>query len=257
MNDGHVVANPDRLARTIGLLILALLVLGPFSMLYVPGQIVVDGDATGTAENLRASGGLLRAGIVADAGVMLIEIAVPVLLYLLLRPVNRAVALVAALSRFAEAVVIGVSLLAYVLALRLADSPAYLEAFDSGQRDALALLALDSHADAVYIGQLFFAFSLFLLGWLVYRAGYLPQVLGVLLWVAAAGYAADGFGNLLWSGYEDSFGWLVGLTALVGEVPFFLWLLIKGVDRRAWNDRVLHGAHPQTEAAAEPEMAGR
>ena len=66
-----------------------LAVLGPFSLLYVPGQIVVAGDAGATAANLRGSGGLLRAGIVVEVAIMLVEVAMPVLLYLLLRSVSR------------------------------------------------------------------------------------------------------------------------------------------------------------------------
>lgn len=232
-----VVRDPDRLARVIGALFVLLAVLGPFALLYVPGQIVVAGDAAATAANLRDSGDLFRAGIAVEVVIMLVEIAMPVLLYLLFRPASRAVALTAAFARFGEAVVIGVGLLASFLALRLVGDAGYLDAVDSGQRDALALLALDSHGDGVFVGQIFFGFSLLLLGWLAFRAGFVPRLFGVLLAVAAVGYLADSLGHLLWSGYDDALGWLVGATAVVGEVPFFLWLLIKGVDSRAWHAR--------------------
>ena len=239
-----VVRNPKRLARVIGALFVVLAVLGPFALLYVPGQIVVADDAAATAANLRDSAGLFRAGIAVEVVVMLVEIAMPVLLYLLLRPVSRAVALTAAFARFGEAVVIGVGLLASLLALRLVGEAGYLDAVDAGQRDALTLLALDSHGDGVFVGQIFFGFSLLLLGWLVFRAGFVPRIFGVLLAVAAVGYLADSVGHLLWSGYDDAFGWLVGVTAVVGEVPFFLWLLIKGVDSRVWHARVAAATAP-------------
>ena len=230
------VGNPNRLARVVGLLFVVLAVLGPFSMLYVPGRIVAAGDAVATAANVRESGGLLRGALVTDVAIMLIEVAVPVLLYLLFRPVSRGVALTAAFARLGEAFVIGAGLVAYPLALRLADGggPGGLAA---GQREAVALLALEAHGDVVLIGQVFFGFSLALLGWLVLRAGYVPRFFGVLLWIAAAGYLADSLGTLLWNGYGDSLGWLVGVTAVVGEVPFFLWLLVRGVDRSAWTAR--------------------
>ena len=230
-------AAPQRSARTAGALFVVLLVLGPFSMLYVPGEIVVADDAAATAANLRANSDLLRAGIATDVVIMLVEVAMPVLLFVLLRPVSRTIALMAAFARLAEALVIGIGLLAHLAALRLVGDSAYLAAIDRPQREALALLVFDGHADAVLIGQLFFGFSLALLGYLVYRAGYFPKVLGVLLLVAAVGYLSDSFGSLLWSGFGDRFGWVVGVTALVGEVPFFLWLLVKGIDTRAWAAR--------------------
>jgi hypothetical protein len=229
--------DPTRLARTAGALFVALAVLGPFSMLYVPGRIVVAGDAGATADNLRESGGLLRAAIAVDVVIMLIEVAMPVLLYLLFRPVGRGVALASAFARLGEAILIGVAMLMSLQALRLAGATGAMDAFDADQRDALALLALDGHEDGVFVGQLFFGFSLLLLGYLVHRAGFVPRIFGVLVLVASVGYLADGLGHLLWSGYEGSFGWLVGVTAVVGEVPFFLWLLIKGVDRQAWQAR--------------------
>lgn len=243
MSCSHPVA-PQRVARTAGVLFLVLLVLGPFSMLYVPGEIVVADDAGATAANLRANGGLLRAGVAVDLVIMLIEVAMPVLLFVLLRPVSRTIALVAAFARLGEAFVIGLGVLAYLAALRLADATAYLGALDAAQRDALALLVLDGHTDSIYIGQLCFGFSLALVGVLVYRAGYFPRVLGILLLVAAAGYLSDGLGSLLWAPYAERFGWIVGVTALGGELPFFVWLLVKGVDRAAWAARAAEGSRP-------------
>jgi Domain of unknown function (DUF4386) len=257
MTTPTIELSPRRLARTAGVLFLVLAVLGPVSMLYVPGEIVVPDDATATGDNLRASGGLLQVAAVVDMAIMLIELVMPVLLYLLLRPVSRTIALIAAFARVGEALVIGVSLVAYFLALRLArGSTEYLDPLDAGQRDALALLVLDGHADGVYIGQVFFGFSLLALGYLVHRAGYFPRLLGILLLVAALGYLSDGIGSLLWSGYGDVFGWVVGVTAVVGEVPFFLWLLVKGVDMRAWNDRV-RTPEPERVPAPVPRPMGR
>jgi hypothetical protein len=246
------VRNPNRLARAIGVLFVVLAVLGPFGLLYVPGQIIVAGDAGATAANLRGSGGLLRAGIVVEVAIMLVEVAMPVLLYLLLRSVNRGVALTATFARFAEAVVVGIGLLGYLAAMRLVDGPP--SALDPGQRDALALLALEGHGDAVFISQLFFGFSVLLLGWLVLHAGFVPRLFGALLGLAGAGYLIDGLGSLLWAGYADAWGWLVGVTALVGEVPFFLWLLIKGVDRQAWERRA---ADPAADGSGVTGSPGR
>jgi len=56
---------------------------------------------------------------------------------------------------------------------------------------------------------------------------------------ASLGYLADSFGNFLFAGYEERFGWVVFVTAFVGELPFFLWLLFKGVNVQKWEKRAL------------------
>ncbi|MNY41595.1 hypothetical protein D3C86_1764240 [compost metagenome] len=68
-----------------------------------------------------------------------------------------------------------------------------------------------------------------ILGYLVYRSGYFPRVLGGLLLLASVGYFSDSFGRILIPGYGEHFGWVVGMPAIVGELSFTLWLLFKGV----------------------------
>jgi Domain of unknown function (DUF4386) len=87
-----------------GLLFLVILVVGPFSMLYVPSQILVAGDASATAENVRNSAGLLRLGMLGDTIIFLTEVAMAAVLYALFRQVNRALALTMGLARLSEAV---------------------------------------------------------------------------------------------------------------------------------------------------------
>ncbi len=71
----------------------------------------------------------------------------------------------------------------------------------------------------------------------VFKSGYFPRILGVLLILGALGYLIDSFGNILFPNYEAIFGLVVGVTAIIGELPFFLWLLIKGVNVQKWHDR--------------------
>ena len=86
------------------------------------------------------------------------------------------------------------------------------------------------------LALLFFAMSLFFLGLLVWRSGFVPKVLGALLLFAGAGYLIDGFANVLltdYAAYADVFAMVVFLPAIVGELAFALWLLIRGADPRA------------------------
>jgi hypothetical protein len=224
-------------ARVAGLLLLIIAIVGPFSLLYLPSTLFVPGDATATADNIRASEGLFRLGIVSDSLIFLLEIVLTALLYVLLRPVSRALSLGAAFARLAMTVIMGVNLLPYFTALLLLSGAGYLTAFKPAQLNALALLSLNAHQYGVYIWQLFFGLSLFVLGYLIFKSGYFPRILGVLMVVGALGYLTDAYGNMLYPNYDETFGWVVGVTAVFGELPFFLWLLIKGVNVQRYNER--------------------
>ncbi len=224
-------------ARLAGLLLLIVAVISPFSLIYVPSTLIVPGDATATADNIRASASLFHLGIVSDSLIFLAEIVLSVLLYVLLRPVSRTLALVAAFARLAMGVIMGINLLPYFIALLLLSGAGDLTGFEPAQSDALALLFLNAHQEAVYIWQLFFGFHLAVLGYLIFKSGYFPRILGVLMVVAALGYLSDAYGNILVPNYAETFGWIVGVGAIIGELPFFLWLLIKGVNVQRYNER--------------------
>ena len=224
-------------ARLTGLLLLMLVVVGPFSQLYVPSTLIVPGDATATADNIRASESLFLSGIVGQSVVFLTEIVLTVLLYVLLRPASRTISLVAAFARLALAIIQGINLLPYFIALLLLSGAGYLTVFEPDQLDALVLLFLNAHGYGVLIWQLFFGFHLFVLGYLIFKSGYFPRILGVLMVVGALGYLIDGYGNILFPNYAEIFGVIVGVTAVIGELPFFLWLLIKGVNVQRYNER--------------------
>jgi hypothetical protein len=119
----------------------------------------------------------------------------------------------------------------YVPLLLLGNAP-YLTAFSAEQLQALVGLLLDVHAYGYAVGLVFFGFHCGILGYLVYKAEFLPRVLGAMLAVAGAGYLFDGFARTLLAGYADFepvLALVVFIPAFVGELSFCLWLLIKGV----------------------------
>src|SRR5215213_2453451 len=154
-SDRIVGTSPLVYARVAGFLLLFVAIIAPFSQLYVPSTLIVPGDATATANNIGASGWVFHLGIVSDSLVFLIEIVLTALLYVLLRPVSRTLALAAAFARLAMTVVMGVNLLPYFIALLLVSGASYLTVFKPDQLDGLALLFLNAHQDGVYIWQLF------------------------------------------------------------------------------------------------------
>jgi hypothetical protein len=217
----------NKVARMVGFLILALVLIAPFGMLIVPAQLVVTGDATATAGNIRASEGLLRAGIASDAVVFLIEIMLTVLIYTLLKPVNKTLSLIAAFARLAMTVVQGMNLLNYFMVLSLMSGADYLAVFSTPQLEALVLLFLDLHEAVALIWGLFFALHLLVSGYLVYQSGYIHKVVGILLMIAGLCYVTQSFGNVLFPQLKGMLT-TIGLFSMV-ELAFPLWLLFKGV----------------------------
>jgi hypothetical protein len=214
-------------ARIAGILTLIMTVPALFAFGYVNPSLIVPGDATATANNILASEGLFRLGIVADALVFLIEIALTVMLYALLKPVNVTLSLIAAFARLAMTVVQGINLLNHMVPLLLLGDAGYSRAFGSDQLHALVSLFVNAHESVAHIWGLFFALHLAFLGYLVFKSGYIPRILGVLLLVASGCYFIQGFGNLLAPQYKEILSW-VGFLSIV-ELAFPVWLVIKGV----------------------------
>jgi hypothetical protein len=117
----------------------------------------------------------------------------------------------------------------------------YLAAFTPEQRDALAYLAVRSHSLSFAIALIFFGCVCPLLGVLVYRSGYLPRAVGVLMVFAGTSYLVDGFALIIAPPIADAlFPWIL-LPALVGESSLALWLLLRGVDPAKWEARAALG----------------
>jgi hypothetical protein len=223
-------------ARIAAILTLLIVVLAPFSMLYIPTTLIVPDDAAATASNITASFGLFRVGMVSDSIIFLVEIVLTVLLYVLIKPVNKTLSMAAAFSRLAMTVIQGVNLLNHFFVLLLLGGAGYLSVFAPDQIHALVMLFLNAHETMVLIWGLFFSLHLFVFGYLVYKSGYLPKVLGILLLVVASCYVLQDFGTMLFPQYKVLFTSIGSLAFL--EIAFPLWLLIKGVNLEQWQKRV-------------------
>jgi hypothetical protein len=88
---------------------------------------------------------------------------------------------------------------------------------------------------------LIFGFHLLLLGYLVYKSGFWPRILGILLVIGSLGYLAQSYGHILWPQYDDILSTVV-LVAVPAELAFTVWLLWKGVDVEKWEERALESA---------------
>jgi hypothetical protein len=215
-------------ARIAGAIYLLLAILAPIRLLYIPGKLFVQGDATATAANIAAHEALFRLGMVTEllCGVVLVFLVLA--LYRLFRDTDRRLAmLVVILGGVLPATVDFVIVLNDAAALILVHGAGFLEVFDKLQRDALAMLFLNLHHQQVLVLEILWGLWLFPLGALVYRSGFLPRFLGLWLFVNGAAYLATSLTGLL---LPEHLGRVASITfpALLGEIALVLWLLIMG-----------------------------
>jgi hypothetical protein len=230
-------ASPQSLARIAGLLYLAIIVLGLSGELAVRSTLIVPGDAAATAARITTSEGLFRLGFLADSVMFLCDVALGVLLYLLLRPVSKTVSLMAMCFRLTQAAVIAANLSNYYAASIVLHGSEYASTLEASQQQALAALFLGLHSHGYDIGLLSFGVSCLLAGYLVYRSGYLPKFLGVLLVAAGVTYLVASYTRFLFPQYVESITPIYAV-AVLAEVSMCLWLLIKGVNAQGWRGAV-------------------
>jgi len=224
--------NPGRFA---GLLYLLGSIPGWFALEYVPGKLLVDGNATATADNIAAHELLFRLSIAANLMCQTLFIFVALALYNLLKGVNQRHAVVMVILLVVSVPIAFLNEVNAIAALVLVRGTDFLSVFDKPQRDALAMLFLNLHRGGIHVAEVFWGLWLFPLGMLVYRLGFLPRILGVLLMAACFAYLANSFTRLLLPGYAHVvYQWVSPLMS--AELLFILWLLIKGPNPKPLAD---------------------
>lgn len=232
----------QKTARFAGVLYLIITIAAIVAHQYVPSMLIVPGDAATTAKNIAASETLFRVGGVGSELIILLsEIVLAVVLYVLLKPVNKTLSLIAAVSRLAMTTIHGLNLLNYYFVLSLVGGTGYVTAFAPEQINALMSLFLDAHHYGFTIGIAFLTIHVFILGYLILKSGYFPSILGILFLAAGVGYLVDSFALLLSSSYDTTPVFLAIPIALA-EIAFPLWLLIKGVNAEGWKRLALEPA---------------
>ena len=222
-------------ARIAGLLYLLVVPLGIFAI-YVPSRLIVSGDAARTASNLMASELLFRLTIVSDLTSPLVLILVVLFLYQLLKPVHKNMASLMVIFLILGVPIALLSKLNQFAALQLLSSADYLTVFTTDQLQALAYLFLRLHDWGGTLAFIFWGLWLLPLGYLVFKSGFFPRILGALLIMSGFGYVIDSFATVL------GYGMNIGLLTAWGEILFILWLLIKGVNAEEWQRRALEAA---------------
>lgn len=216
-----------RTARLAGLLYLITVVTGIFSLIYVPGQTNVHGDAAATVANIRASEALFRTAIAAGAIGYTAFLLLPLALYRLLSPVNNDIAVVMVVLAVICVPIYFVALANQLDVLTLLEADRIQAASTAEQLQARAMSLLDAYRNRVFVSEIFWGLWLLPFGYLVFKSGFLPRILGMVLMIGCFSYLITYFGELLLP--HLAIPHFVMWPAAFGEIATCLWLLIVGV----------------------------
>ena len=224
--------NVQRYAKVAGVLFLISLVAGGFGEAYVPMKVIVAGDAAATAANIKAFDFLFRLGFAAFLIESLCDIALALIFYALLKPVNNQLSLLAAFFGLVGTTIFAVAELFFFLPTFILGDPAWLGTFSPDQVNSLVFLSVRFFSFGVAISSLYYGVGWLVRGHLMFRSGYLPKFLGVLMGIGGLGFVVQAFARIFVPRFPSSM-----LMALLfpGGLALTFWLLFKGVDMAKWK----------------------
>jgi hypothetical protein len=226
------MARPQTYARAAGVLFLLSMLAGGFGEFYVPSRLIVPTDAAATSRNIETSDTLFRLGFAGYLVEAVCDISLTLIFYVLLRPVRSDLALLAAFFGLVSTALFAVAELFYFAVPVILEGAHSLKGFSPDQRDGLVLLSLKLYGYGGGIFMVFYGIACLLRGYLIFRSGFLPRVLGVLLALAGLGFVARNFLLVLAPAYASD---ALLLPMFLAGLALTVWLLVKGVDVPKWE----------------------
>jgi len=221
-----------KISRIAGFGYLIIFITGIYANFFVLESLIVPGNATETANNIAGNEALFRIGILSFIIMVVFDMVLAWALFVLLKPANKNLSLLTAWLRLVNATIFGIALYNLFGVLQLVSGAEYLAVFDTGQVHAHIMLLLDAFNKTWLLGLVFFGIHLFFLGYLIFKSGYMPRIIGILLFIAGIGYMIDSFANFLmpnYSDYANVFLIVVIVPGIIGELSLTFWLLFHGV----------------------------
>jgi hypothetical protein len=238
MNNKERINSPQKTARVAAFVFLIIFLLGMSTELFIRPDMIVPGDAAATVRNIAASEALFRLSLVSDLIRLALLMLLPLILYRLLKPVDKTFASLMVIFSLVSVSISMLNELNHFAVLLLSSSADYLTAFKADQLNTLVMFFLELRKNGTFIPQVLSLWVLFL-GYLVFKSGFLPRILGVLLMLAGLCYTVSAVLFFLFPNFDAM---ILGLFAFIGESLFYLWLLIKGVNFEEWEKRSLKSA---------------
>lgn len=231
------------LARIGGLCYLLIIVTGLYVEAAVMNKLVVGGDPAATAHNIMASPMFWRSGVLADLITHLCDLPLAMILFVLLRRVSERLALLALLTDLVQTAINGFNDMNLLAPLSLLRDAKYLKALDPAILQTQAYLAIVAHEQVFGVSLMFFACGCLVTGFLIFRSGFFPKMLGVGMQIAGVCYLLNSLALFLSPALQDVLFPAILVPAFFAELSLCLWLVVKGVDAEKW---AAYGATPAT-----------
>jgi hypothetical protein len=226
--------NIQAYARTAGVLLLISLIAGGYGEGYVPSKIIVPNDAAATAANIKAFTFVFRLGFAAFLVESICDTVLALNFYVLLKPVNRHLSLLAAFLGIMAAATFAVTELFYFMALTCVSNAPYLKTFEPGQLETLALLFLKYYTYGGAVFTVYYGLEWIVRSYLIFFSGYLPKLLAILMAIGGLGFVLRNFLFVLAPAYASD---VLLMLLFPGALLMMGWLIFRGVDIVKWNER--------------------
>jgi hypothetical protein len=224
------------LARIGGFLYLINIVVGFLSIGYIPGVIDVLGDPMATAHNILAHEGLYRLGLAGHIIILLTNIPLAVIFYDLFKGVSRRVTLLVVFFTLVGTAVEAANLLnAFAPLVFLKNT--HLNEIPPGQLQALSYSASQLEGNGFNLALVFFGCYGICIGYLLFRSGFFPRTLGLLMVIGGSCYLVNSFTSFISPAFAHTLFPYIQLPSGLAELFFCLWLLVKGVNKVKWGKR--------------------
>ena len=224
--------NPKQTARIAGALYLVLVLSGLFSLMYVPSKLSDWNNPETMINNIIFNETLFRLGIFVGIIGYIVFALLPLALYKLMSPVNKTYAVLMVAFAVVSVPISLVNMLHKFAVLTLLSKANYLSGVDAAQIHTQILLHLDYYGNGNQLASIFWGLWLFPFGYLVYKSGFLPKILGVFLMFGCFGYVINFTGNFLFPAYDGSLiSKIITIPGSLGEIGICLWMLIMGVKK--------------------------
>ena len=217
-------------ARAAGFSILFLGVAGIVANIFITGGLAIPEDAAIIADTIMINDLFLRLGIFSFVIMLILDIIAAWALYILLKQVNKNLALLAIWFRLVYVAMFGAALFNFLNILQLLGDGAGVPEIEPNQIGLEVMMLINAINNAWTIALVFFGGHLLLLGFLVLKSGVIPGIFGILLLLAGLGYFIDNIGLILLSDYINSmaiFSLIVFVLSMLAELAFAIWLLVK------------------------------
>ena len=224
----------SRTARLAGVFYLIVVLTGIFNLGILPSKFLIKNDPLGTFDNIVANLPLFKYWILAGIVCYIAFLLLPLVLYKLLAPINKNYAVAMVALAVVSIPITFAAIPHQFTVLTLLERSHLLTGMELTQLKEEIMYQLYAYNSGIKMASIFWGLWLFPFGLLVYKSGFLPKILGILLMFGCFGYLVNFFGYLFFDQYAGSIlSKYITKPGSIGEIGICLWLLIVGIQQRS------------------------